>query len=353
MRDVNVSEAIRTVLATDQQLQDLKWLCSDPSAKDFSVLGVDPPSTWANCTLLPQHTNTNCWRHTKLASVQSSLGRSRCTCIGTQNHTSSLLLRRLCPELTGICGIGEEALKKGLHTDLPVAVKIQGTSHKHDSIKEKLRKLGVKENAARDITNDIFGHQIASTCYNGLIDGKEVSESSSDLTPDTWTLHTCTTNNVYTIGQYHHSCASTSTTNTDVTISHKAHANSQHTDPLTDGTKSPVAYTLKSIQRTTIRSCYGCGGAIRLNTASVSAPPHDVVTRYKERRHYGDPITKEIKHTTTAENTHHHFTLRCAQKKHPSLQPAQLVIPRDTLLSTAHVAHLLMSLVLHVTLNCS
>ena len=45
VRDVNVSEAIRTVLATDQQLQDLKRLCSDPSAKDVSVLGVDPPST--------------------------------------------------------------------------------------------------------------------------------------------------------------------------------------------------------------------------------------------------------------------------------------------------------------------
>ena len=45
VRDVNVSKAIRTVLATDQQLQDLKRLCPDPSAKDFSVLGVDPPST--------------------------------------------------------------------------------------------------------------------------------------------------------------------------------------------------------------------------------------------------------------------------------------------------------------------
>ena len=154
MRDVNVSKAIRTVLATDQQLQDLKQLCSDPSAKDFSVLGVDPPSTLANCTLLPQHTNTNCWRHTKLASIQSSLGRSRCTCIGTQNHTSSLLLRRPCPELTGICAIGEETLKKGLHTVLPVAVKIQCTSHKHDSIKEKLRTLGVKETTTTHVPHD-------------------------------------------------------------------------------------------------------------------------------------------------------------------------------------------------------
>ena len=55
-------------------------------------------------------------------------------------------------------------------------MQIHCTSHKHDSIKEKLRKLGVKENAAKEIMNDIFGHQIASTCYNGLIDAKEVSE---------------------------------------------------------------------------------------------------------------------------------------------------------------------------------
>ena len=78
--------------------------------------------------------------------------------------------------LTGICAIiGEEALKKGLHTDLPVAVQIYCTSHKHDSIYKKLRKLGIKKNAARDITNDIFGHQIAFKCYNGLTDAKEVS----------------------------------------------------------------------------------------------------------------------------------------------------------------------------------
>ena len=50
VRDVNVSKAIRTVLATDQQLQDLKRLYSDPSAKDFSVLGVDPPSPYVTAT---------------------------------------------------------------------------------------------------------------------------------------------------------------------------------------------------------------------------------------------------------------------------------------------------------------
>ena len=55
-------------------------------------------------------------------------------------------------------------------------MQIQGTSHKHDGIKEKLRNLGVKENAVKEIMNDIFGHQIASTCYNGSTDGKEVSE---------------------------------------------------------------------------------------------------------------------------------------------------------------------------------
>ena len=51
--------------------------------------------------------------------------------------------------------------------------------------------------------------------------------------------------------------------------------------PLTDVTNLPVAFTLKCIQGTTIRSCYGCGGAIRLRTATVPPPPHDLVTRHK------------------------------------------------------------------------
>lgn len=42
VRDVNFSKSIMTVLATDQQVQDLKRFCADPSAKEFSVLGIDP-----------------------------------------------------------------------------------------------------------------------------------------------------------------------------------------------------------------------------------------------------------------------------------------------------------------------
>ena len=99
--------------------------------------------------------------------------------------------------------------------------------------------------------------------------------------------------------------------------------------PLTDVTNLPVAFTLKRIQETTIRSCYGCGGAIRLRTATVPPPPHDLVIRYKEQQHYRDHITKELKYTAAAENIHYHFTLSCVQKKHPSFQPAKLIIPRD------------------------
>ena len=38
--------------------------------------------------------------------------------------------------------------------------------------------------------------------------------------------------------------------------------------PLVDVTNLPVQFTLKRLQGTTIRSCYGCGGAIRVNTCS-------------------------------------------------------------------------------------
>ena len=65
------------------------------------------------------------------------------------------------------------------------------------------------------------------------------------------------------------------------------------------------------------------------HAASVPPPPHDVVIRFQERRYYKDLFTRELKYTAAEENTHYHFALSCIQEKHPSFEPAKLVIPRD------------------------
>ena len=63
----------------------------------------------------------------------------------------------------------------------------------------------------------------------------------------------------------------------------------------------------------------------------------------KTRQYYRDYITKELKYTAVAiaENTYYHFIMHCVQRKHPSFQPSQLVIPRDLLINVVHVAHLM------------
>jgi len=78
-----------------------------------------------------------------------------------------------------------------------------------------------------------------------------------------------------------------------------------------------------------------------VNTTSVPPPPHDLVIKFRERRHYKDPYTRELKYTAAEENTHYHFALSCIRKKHPSFQAAKLVIPSDMSLTVVHVAHLL------------
>ena len=111
--------------------------------------------------------------------------------------------------------------------------------------------------------------------------------------------------------------------------------------PLVDVTNLPVHFTLKSLQGTTIRSSYGCSGAIRVNTVSVPPPPHDMVIRFRERQYYKDPFTRELNYTAAEENTHYHFPLSCIQKKQSSFEPAKLVTPRDISLTFVHVACLL------------
>ena len=108
---------------------------------------------------------------------------------------------------------------------------------------------------------------------------------------------------------------------------------------LVDVTNLPIHFTLKSLQGTTVRSCYGCSGAIRVNTVSVPPPSHDLVIKFRERRHYKEPFTRELKYTAAEENIHYYFALSCVQKRHPSLEPAKLVVPRDMSLTIVHVAH--------------
>ena len=121
----------------------------------------------------------------------------------------------------------------------------------------------------------------------------------------------------------------TSITNTNIVISNKEHDNSQHTSPSNRCNQLTCSFYFKIYSGNNDQKLLWLWGCYQTKNSNSSPPPHDLVIRYKEQRHYRDHITKELKYTAAAENIHYHFTLSCVQKKHPSFQPAKLIIPRD------------------------
>jgi len=89
--------------------------------------------------------------------------------------------------------------------------------------------------------------------------------------------------------------------------------------------------------------CYGCGSPIRTDTSTIPPPPYDLIVRFKERRHYRDPVTKKLKLTAKEENTYYHCMIACIRAKHPGFSTSLLSVTEDLLplLSVAHKLHLL------------
>lgn len=104
---------------------------------------------------------------------------------------------------------------------------------------------------------------------------------------------------------------------------------------------SPM-FTVQWLSGTQIRMCYGCASPIRTDTSTVPSPPHDLIIRYKERRYYRDPITKDLKLTPKEQNTYYHLMKTCVLIKHPGFRPNLLHIPPDLLssLSETHKLHI-------------
>ena len=107
-------------------------------------------------------------------------------------------------------------------------------------------------------------------------------------------------------------------------------------------TDQPV-FSVKHLQGTRIRTCYGCGNPIRQDISYVPPPPHDVVISYRERRYYRDPTTHEMRLTQTEENTYYHLMLRCVTLKHRAFHGSMLKIPESSVsnLQDVHRRHIM------------
>ena len=105
--------------------------------------------------------------------------------------------------------------------------------------------------------------------------------------------------------------------------------------------QEPAVFSLKHLQGTKIRTCYGCGYSIRTDLSYIPPPPHDVVVSYRERRYYRDSTTHEMRLTPTEENTYYHLMFWCITRKHPMFHGSILKIPESLVsLQDVHRRHI-------------
>ena len=84
-------------------------------------------------------------------------------------------------------------------------------------------------------------------------------------------------------------------------------------------------FSVKPLEVTQVRTCYGCGQSIRVPPA-VPAPPHDLCLVNKEFRSYRAQ-DGSLKVSNTPQNCHYHLRHSCVQRKHANFLPTNVKIP--------------------------
>ena len=84
-------------------------------------------------------------------------------------------------------------------------------------------------------------------------------------------------------------------------------------------------FSLKALEGTQVRMCYGCGQAIRV-PPHVPPPPHDFCVVNKEYRSFKKP-DGGLKVFLERQNCHYHLKQKCIEKKHPDFLPSAVKIP--------------------------
>ena len=84
-------------------------------------------------------------------------------------------------------------------------------------------------------------------------------------------------------------------------------------------------FSLKSLEGTQVRMCYGCGQAIRV-PPEVPPPPNDLCVVNKEFRSYRKP-DGSLKVSIERQNCHYHLKRKCIQRLHKDFIPSAVRIP--------------------------
>lgn len=84
-------------------------------------------------------------------------------------------------------------------------------------------------------------------------------------------------------------------------------------------------FSLKRLQGTQVRMCYGCGQAIRV-PREVPPPPHDMCVVNKEFRSYRKS-DGTLKVSNEPQNCHYHLRPKCIRRKHQDFIASAIRIP--------------------------
>ena len=179
IREVRTLREPAIVVATNVQLNDLDRFCC--RQEKFGILTVDPTFCLGDfdVTLSTyRHLLLSCKRSgTHPAFIGPAMVHYRKTFSTYLFFTSTLVgLRQSLSNLRSFGTDGESALVQACQHSFPSAIHLLCSNHVRRNIKDKLHQLGVPENVRLVITQDIFGKQVGSCHFEGLVDAKSDAE---------------------------------------------------------------------------------------------------------------------------------------------------------------------------------
>jgi hypothetical protein len=179
IREVRTLREPAIVVATDIQLNDLDRFCC--RQEKFGILTVDPTFCLGDfdVTLSTyRHLLLTCKRSgTHPAFIGPAMIHYRKTFSTYLFFTSTLVgLRQSLSNLRSFGTDGESALIQACQHSFPSAIHLLCSNHVRRNIKAKLCELNIPENVRLMITQDIFGKQVGSCHFEGLVDAKSDTE---------------------------------------------------------------------------------------------------------------------------------------------------------------------------------
>ena len=181
VRSVSFSNGVMSIVATNQQLDDVLRFCANNNPGFSSVLGIDPTFNLGDFYVTPTVYEHKMVKNKVTGKHPSFIGPAlihQDRKYGTYYYFASEI-RKIRPSLQNLVATGtdgEEALSSAFLSVFPNCVHLQCSLHKQENLIRKLHELKVDEVKAKQILSDVFGSWIDNTYFEGLIDSADYKD---------------------------------------------------------------------------------------------------------------------------------------------------------------------------------